>query len=279
MSIDVSSIADILAAIQAKKFGRYKGLVIDNVDEGKRGRLLVKVKDVLGEEPAWMPGVFPMGGNDKEAFVFIPAKGSTVLVEFIGGDVSFPIWTGTYWDEDVNTSPPEPVDMTEKQLSLVKTRSGAEVRVTDDGEKVTVRIGTADGTEFSIDERGKVRVVDKRGAGVVLDPEPEGAEATVTVSGHGDSSIKLAGSRVDVTAGETSITMDAGTVTIAARTIKLDATQEVGLGQGANAPLLNAQTFIAQYGLHAHPSAAGPTGPATPPMTVSTVKLLKVKGI
>ena len=90
----------------------------------------------------------------------------------------------------------------------------------------------------------------------------------MTVSGHGDSSIKLAGSRVDVTAGETSITMDAGTVTIAARTIKLDATQEVGLGQGANAPLLNAQTFIAQYGLHAHPSAAGPTGPATPPMTV-----------
>lgn len=279
MSFDVSSIADILAELQAKKFGRYKGVVISNVDEEKRGRLQVQVKDVLGEEPIWMAGVFPMGGNDKEAFVFIPAKGATVLVEFIGGDVSFPIWTGTYWDHDVNPTPPEPIDMSEKQLSLIRTRSGAEVRVTDDGQKVTVRIGTADGTEFSVDEKGKVQVVDKKGAGVVLDPEPAGGEATVTVSGHGDSSVKLAGSRVDITAGQTSIAMDAGTVTITASSIKLDAAQEVGLGQGANAPILNAQTFIAQYGLHAHPAVPGPTGPPTPPTMLNAVKLLKVKGI
>ncbi len=47
-----------------------------------------------------MEGAFPLGGNSKEAAIFVPAIGAHVLVEFIEGDRSSPIWTATYYPRD-----------------------------------------------------------------------------------------------------------------------------------------------------------------------------------
>ena len=33
----------------------------------------------------------------RSAFAFLPEEGSGVWIEFEGGDVSYPVWTGCYW--------------------------------------------------------------------------------------------------------------------------------------------------------------------------------------
>lgn len=284
MNVDVSSVTDIMRELSTKKFGRYKGVVVDDRDETGRGRLFVQVKDILGDEPVWMPGVFPLGGNDTQAFVFVPAIKSTVLVEFIAGDVSFPIWTGTYWDADVNPDPPEMIEVTdETHETLVRTKLGVEIRIVEthkEGEeaKVSFAIRTPDNAHMSIDEKGKVELMDKTGAGLIVEPAAEGAEASVTVSGHSGAEVKLTGNKAEIKGGNATITMDAGTVTIAAQTIKLDAASKVHLGQGASAPVLNAQSFLQAFQLHQHPAAPPTTGPVVAPIPAAAVSLQKVVG-
>lgn len=75
-----------------KHFGKYSGIVKDNRDAEKLGRLHVSV-----------PAIFP-SGDEVEAraalpygFFFMPEVGSKVWVEFEGGDTGLPIWTGVQY--------------------------------------------------------------------------------------------------------------------------------------------------------------------------------------
>ena len=70
----------------------YEGIVTDNQDPDKRGRLKLQCPSVYGEsESEWaLPrGVF--SGN-KIGFFALPQKGDPVWVTFKRGDVKVPIW-------------------------------------------------------------------------------------------------------------------------------------------------------------------------------------------
>lgn len=76
--------------------GRYRGSVVSNVDQYKRGRLLVKVDDVLGPIPAfWAEPATPLAGQGSGMYV-VPTPNSGVWVEFVQGDPERPVWTG-FW--------------------------------------------------------------------------------------------------------------------------------------------------------------------------------------
>jgi hypothetical protein len=69
--------------------GAYRAAVIDNIDPMQTGRLQVSVPDVLGYEPVWATRS-PSLGSDST----IPEVGSTVSVQFEGGDPNHPVWLG-----------------------------------------------------------------------------------------------------------------------------------------------------------------------------------------
>lgn len=78
-------------------FGKYRGLVLNNIDVEQRGRLLVQVPDVLGLGlSSWAMPCVPMAGIQMGAY-FVPLIGSGVWVEFEGGNPDYPIWTGGFW--------------------------------------------------------------------------------------------------------------------------------------------------------------------------------------
>lgn len=80
-----------------KYFGKYKGMVMNNVDPQQQGRLLVQVPGVLGlGMSSWAEACVPLTGKQMGVFV-LPVIGSGVWVEFEGGDVDHPIWCGGYW--------------------------------------------------------------------------------------------------------------------------------------------------------------------------------------
>lgn len=78
----------------------YVGKVEDNKDPQKCGRLKIRVPAVHGDEAEtpeikeWADPCFPFGGYDDEGFFFVPTKKARVLVAFINGDPSKPIWMG-----------------------------------------------------------------------------------------------------------------------------------------------------------------------------------------
>jgi hypothetical protein len=78
-------------------YGKYRGLVIENLDPEQIGRVLVQVPDVLGEIPSsWAMPCVPAAGIQAGCFV-VPPIGSQVWVEFEQGDPDYPIWTGGFW--------------------------------------------------------------------------------------------------------------------------------------------------------------------------------------
>lgn len=78
-------------------YGKYRGLVIENVDPMQIGRVLLQCADVLGETPSsWAMPCVPAAGIQAGCFM-VPPIGSQVWVEFEQGDPDYPIWTGGFW--------------------------------------------------------------------------------------------------------------------------------------------------------------------------------------
>jgi uncharacterized protein involved in type VI secretion and phage assembly len=77
-------------------FGKYRGVVTSQLDPSRLGRLQVKVPSVLGSAEAWAMPCVPYAGNQLGWFV-LPPVGTSIWVEFEGGNVDMPIWSGCFW--------------------------------------------------------------------------------------------------------------------------------------------------------------------------------------
>lgn len=78
-------------------YGKYRGMVLNNIDPMQQGRLLVQVPDVSGLAPAtWAMPCAPIAGI-QNGFFALPVIGSGVWVEFEQGDPEHPIWVGCFW--------------------------------------------------------------------------------------------------------------------------------------------------------------------------------------
>jgi uncharacterized protein involved in type VI secretion and phage assembly len=78
-------------------FGKYRGLVLNNIDPMQLNRLQVQVPDVGGLIPVtWAMPCVPVAGI-QNGMVALPMIGSGVWVEFEQGDPDYPIWVGCFW--------------------------------------------------------------------------------------------------------------------------------------------------------------------------------------
>lgn len=157
-------------------FGKYEGVVTDVADPKKIGRVRAKVPAVLGEQvdTGWALPCVPAGGGKERGMLFLPQVGDTVWIEFAAGDVSRPIWVGTFWgapdstggadDLGSETGPEAPTGDDGKDasatLSVLKTKSGHELTLDDDGEVVLLSNGN-----------GKSSIRFEKSGGVVITAE------------------------------------------------------------------------------------------------------------
>ncbi len=78
-------------------FGKYRGMVLNNIDPMQMGRLLVQVPDVSGLGPSsWAMPCFPATGRQMGVWA-LPQIGTGVWVEFEQGDPDHPIWSGCWF--------------------------------------------------------------------------------------------------------------------------------------------------------------------------------------
>ncbi len=88
--------ATLMEWVRSKHFGKYRGVVVDNQDPAKLGRLKVKVPSVLDTLEVWAMPCVPYAGPSV-GLVSLPPKQAGVWIEFEGGDPSYPIWVGCFW--------------------------------------------------------------------------------------------------------------------------------------------------------------------------------------
>src|SRR5438132_6790233 len=80
-----------------KFYGKYRGMVLNNVDPLQIGRLQVQVPDVGGLIPSsWAMPCFPFTGKQMGAYM-IPQIGTGIWVEFEQGNPDYPIWSGCWY--------------------------------------------------------------------------------------------------------------------------------------------------------------------------------------
>lgn len=78
-------------------FGKYRGKVENNIDPMMLGKIQVSVPAVLGDGSlSWAMPCVPFAGSGV-GFFMIPPVGANVWVEFEGGDIDYPIWSGCFW--------------------------------------------------------------------------------------------------------------------------------------------------------------------------------------
>ncbi len=87
-----------------KYFGKYRGVVLDIADPQERGRLKARVPSILGDTPSsWALPCIPYMEGPSDT-ISVPPVGTTIWIEFEGGDLSFPIWSGVLYRP---SSPPD----------------------------------------------------------------------------------------------------------------------------------------------------------------------------
>jgi uncharacterized protein involved in type VI secretion and phage assembly len=80
-------------------FGKYRGVVVGNLDPEQRGRIMATVPAIAGMVPGtWAMPCVPFAGQQSGVYV-LPAIGAGVWMEFEQGDPDYPIWTGGFWGQ------------------------------------------------------------------------------------------------------------------------------------------------------------------------------------
>lgn len=133
---------DVLVNAQERNahrvFGVVIGLVTNNQDPDKLGRVKVKFPWLSDEDESfWARIASPMAGNDRGLY-FLPEVDDEVLVIFEHGDLRFPYVIGGLWNG--KDTPPITNEDGKNNLRMIKSRSGHTIRLNDEDGKETIEI-------------------------------------------------------------------------------------------------------------------------------------------
>jgi hypothetical protein len=271
MPDDLKVLESVLKKQDRSYFGKYRAFVADNADPERRGRLRLTVPSVLGgEQSDWALPCFPYGGGPDFGFIAVPPVDSQVVAEFIEGDVSSPIWTGTFWRRS-DEVPAELDGDAAPTTKLMKTESGHYLSFEDKDGAETITLKSAADAIVEMDHDGSIALTGSDGGTVVLDA----AAGTLTVEDANGNSLVMSSSGIEASDGNgNSITTSAGGVEVSATTIKISGSQ-VTVGTGAAEPLIKGQSFMALFNAHTH-NCTAPGAPSGPPLAPLTPAMMTV---
>ncbi len=153
-------VARLVERVESRYYGKYRGLVTDNADPDNLGRIKAKAPALLGdEELGWALPAFAYGGLSEQGFFAVPDVGAGVWIEFEGGDLSYPIWSGTWYSSGAI---PESASPSKKVL---KTASGHKIVFDDDGN--SLEITDSNGNSIKMDSAG-IEIADSNGHTIKL---------------------------------------------------------------------------------------------------------------
>ncbi len=250
-------------------YGKYRGIVVDNKDPEKRGRLKLQIPSVLADQDSdWALPCLPYGGFAQQGLFLIPDVDAQVWVEFEEGDIHRPIWVGTFWQQESDT--PEDAAKEEPTTRLLQTNSGHILQFDDEEGEETFRLFHPADAEILIDKNGTISLTDTSGAVLIMDAE--NSEIILEDANGNIMTMDSSGTRVEDSNGNV-IEMAAAGITAEAPKIVVKGGQ-VHLGDEGGEPVIKGQSFLSMFATHIHtvaPVVGGPTSPPIPQGEMSTL--------
>lgn len=154
--IEALSDTDVAGGTQ-RFFGKFRGTVTDNQDPLNLGRVQARVPEILQDEPTgWAFPAAPYAGDNQGLFT-VPPIDAGVWIEFEAGDVSRPIWAGTWWSDGQLPKDNSGTAAT-PPLKILRTEKGLMVALDDNAQTVT--LSDENGTNFVVVkvQEGQVRI-------------------------------------------------------------------------------------------------------------------------
>ena len=160
-------VAQLAREVQQHYYGKYRGVVVDNADPERTGRLRLLVPSVLGATTtSWAPPVLPFGGTPDVGLFCVPEVDAAVWVEFEEGRLDHPLWTGAQWPAG-QASGDQAVGDPAKRVLQSASAHRLELDDTTGAEQVLLR--HAGGARLAIDHQGTVVVEDGAGGTLTMD--------------------------------------------------------------------------------------------------------------
>jgi uncharacterized protein involved in type VI secretion and phage assembly len=214
--------------------GFYRGIVVDNNDPLKSGRVKVRIYPMFAEAATadlpWAIYADPgMGGFANVGSVNIPLKDAHVFVFFENGDFRFPVYFAGA-PAIQNGTPDIPTEAQSKypHNHVIKTKSGITLELDDSAGSVRIKMSHPSGTNTEI---------------------VNGGNETITVVGvakiDASGNIVLdAGGNVEVTAGGTVTVNATGSCTINAASVTVNSSGEVSISGGGAVSISGASVSL-----------------------------------
>lgn len=149
--------AGFIEDFQSRKFGKYAGTVTNVDDPENMGRIRANVPRVLKEEESrWALPCTPYAGPDAGLFT-VPPVGAGVWIEFEEGHVDRPIWSGGWWPRG-DAPQPEEGDAGRQRTKTLKSDSGLNVALDDDGETIVISDGGGSNKMTVFSRQGQIEI-------------------------------------------------------------------------------------------------------------------------
>ena len=151
-----------------KFYGKYRGVVLNNIDPLQTGRLQVQVPDVAGLIPtSWAMPCFPATGPQMGVWA-IPQIGAGVWVEFEQGDPDHPIWSGCWYGSAAEVPALALAGNPASPSIVLQTALQNTIMISDlPGPAGGILLKTATGAMISINDLG-ITISNGRGAMLVM---------------------------------------------------------------------------------------------------------------
>lgn len=210
------SITDILEPknrSDSRIYGVVVGIVTNNKDTEKLGRVKIKIPRLSGEDESnWARVISFMAGKERGAF-FLPEIDDEVLVAFEYGDINMPYVIGSLWNgKDV---PPENNSDGKNNIRMIRSRSGHVITLDD-----------SDGSE-------QIKIMDKTQKNMII---IDAKNNTISITSDKDIELSAPNGKVTIEAMDIEIKSTAST--------KIEATSGVDVKASGNLNIKGAMVNI-----------------------------------
>jgi uncharacterized protein involved in type VI secretion and phage assembly len=152
----------------ARFYGKYRGIVVNNIDPQQIGRMQLQVPAVLGASTsAWALPCMPVAGPQMGLFV-LPPVGANVWVEFEGGDPDAPIWVGGFWTSPGDLPPLAQASSASGSRFVIETPAQNGLAISDQpGPSGGIVLKSSNGATLIINDSG-IHLQNGQGASIDL---------------------------------------------------------------------------------------------------------------
>lgn len=152
-----------------KCYGKYRGIVTNNLDPDQLGRIQVEVPDVLQRTPStWALPSLPVSGMQM-GFFTVPPKQAGVWVEFEQGNPDYPIWSGGYWGSQREVPSLARTVPQKVPAITLQTQGGNGIIISDvSGPEGGIVIKAATGASIIVNDTG-IYISNGKGASIKLE--------------------------------------------------------------------------------------------------------------